>query len=84
MGYWGSDPDAFPLAIHGAPQDREISLFHDLRIDLFNAREVQFRAADGWTVDAHGTAAVWADGFQSFLNTPAALQQVMRALGAPW
>ncbi|MCG5076485.1 SIR2 family protein [Paraburkholderia tagetis] len=84
VGYWGSDPDAFPLAIHGAPQDREISLFHDLRIDLFNAREVQFRAADGWTVDAHGTAAVWADGFQSFLNTPAALQQVMRALGAPW
>lgn len=84
VGYWGSEPDAFYSAIHFDYVDREISLFHDLRIDLFRVRELQFRAVDGWTMDAHGKAAVWADGFQNFLNEPAALQQVTQVLGVPW
>jgi hypothetical protein len=84
VGYWASDPEAFYSAIHFEHDDREISLFHDLRIELFHIRGGQFRAVDGWTLDAHGKAAVWADGFQSFLNKPAALEQVMRALGVAW
>lgn len=84
VGYWGSEPEAFYGATHFEYDDREISLFHDLRIDLFHVREGQFRAVDGWTVDAHGKAAVWADGFQNFLNKPAALQEVMQVLGLRW
>lgn len=80
VGYWGR----FYNSIYFDLDDRNVSLFHDLRVDLFNVREGQFRAVDGWTVDAQGTAAVWADGFQSFLNKPAALQQVMQVLGVPW
>lgn len=84
VGYWGREQEDFYSSIHFELGDRDISLFHDLRIDLFNVREGQYRAVDGWTVDAQGTAAVWADGFQSFLNKPTALQQVMQVLGVPW
>ncbi|KFX63337.1 hypothetical protein A8H39_18675 [Paraburkholderia fungorum] len=84
VGYWGCDREAFYNAFHSEPDERDISLLHDLRIDLINVRAGQFRAIDGWTVDAFGKAAVWADGFQSFLNKPAALQRVMQELGAPW
>lgn len=84
VGYWGSESAAFFNAIRFEHDDREVSLFHDLRIDLFNVNEGKFRAVDGWTVDAHGKAAVWADGFQNFLNAPSALQQVTQVLGIPW
>lgn len=84
VGYWGGGHDAFYSAIKHDYEDREISMIQDLRIDLYNVTQQQFRAMDGWTVDARGTGAVWADGFQNFLNDPAALQHVMQELRAPW
>lgn len=81
VGYW-PDSDAFYSSIRFDYEDREISLFHDLRVNLANVRESEFNAVDGWTVDAHRTAAVWSGGFQNFLAQPAALQRAMKAIGA--
>lgn len=80
VGYW-PDSDAFYSSIKFDYEDREILLFHDLRVDLANVRESKFNEVDGWTVDAHRTAAVWSDGFQNFLAQPAALQRTMKEIG---
>lgn len=80
VGWWGSDDLAFYNAIHYELEDRDISLVHDLRIDLINIRESAFNAIDGWTIDARGRAAVWAHGFQSCLSNPTALRQVMKRI----
>ncbi len=81
VGYW-PDSNAFHSSIKFDYEDREISLFHDLRVDLINVRESEFNAVAGWTVDAHRTAAVWSGGFQNFLAQPATLQRAMKEIGA--
>lgn len=83
VSYWGGSTEEFYSTIHfEQDNERDIALFHDLRIDLLNVPESQLKALDGWTIDANRSAAVWADGFQSFLANPSALQQAMRAIGA--
>jgi hypothetical protein len=82
VGYWDGDVDDLYSAIHFDYQDREISLIHDLRIKLYDLPGSALKALSGWTVDANKTAAVWADGFQSFLNEPQALRDAMQAIGA--
>lgn len=82
VGYWKGDVDDLYCALHFDYGDREISLLHDLRIDLHRVRAGGLKAVDGWTIDATGTAAVWADGFQAFLRQPDALRVAMRAIGA--
>lgn len=82
VGYWGGALEGFHNSLHFAYQEREISLLHDLRINLYGLPIDALKATDGWTVDVSGTAAVWADGFQSFLREPNALRKAMRAIGA--
>lgn len=84
VGYWGEDAYGLINAIRFDYGDREISLFHDLRIDLYNLTESQFKAGDGWVITSDAKAAVWASGFQSFLQDSAALQSTMEKLGLSW
>ena len=82
VGYWGREALDFYSTIHFELEDRDIALLHDLGIDLVSVAEKQFKADDGWTVDARGKAAVWADGFQSFLLAPEAFTKVLLKLAA--
>ncbi|WP_028211977.1 SIR2 family protein [Paraburkholderia mimosarum] len=82
VGYWNGDTDDLYSTIHFDYRDREISLIHDLRIKLNDLPGSALKALSGWTVDATKTAAVWTDGFQSFLNEPQALRDAMQAIGA--
>lgn len=82
VGYWPGDTTELFSRFHFDYEDREIALFHDLRIDLANVPESHFKEASGWTIDAHKTAAVWADGFQAFLSHPDALAGAMKEIGA--
>lgn len=68
IGHWGSRLDDFYNTIHFEQTERDISLVHDLGIDLLKIREGQVRSNDGWTIEKKGSAALWVDGFQSFLN----------------
>jgi len=82
VGYWGREALDFYSTIHFELEDRDIALFHELGIDLVNVAEARFKADDGWTVDARGKAAVWADGFQSFLLAPEAFTKVLLKVAA--
>ncbi len=94
IGYWhrkspapGEDadslPDDFVKAIEGYTQDdRDIELFHQLRVDLTHIRVQDVRAKDGWTVDASGRSAVWSDGLQSCLAKPEAFWSIVEAIAA--
>lgn len=82
VGYWDGDVDDLYSTLHFDAADREISLIHDLRIKLNDLPGSALKALNGWTVDANKTAAVWTDGFQSFLNEPQALREAMQAIGA--
>lgn len=82
VGYWGATPLDFYSAIRFGLEARDTSLFHDLGIDLMNVPETQFRAHDGWTIGTGGKAAVWADGFQSFLLAPQAFTRMAQKLAA--
>jgi len=81
VGFWGPKKNDFLNTVRSDASDREIALLHDLGIDLWRLRESAFKAADGWTVDARGTGAVWADGFQSFLSKPEAFELAMKKIG---
>jgi hypothetical protein len=39
--------------IHFEGDERHTALFHDLRIDLINVRESEFKALGGWTIDSN-------------------------------
>ncbi len=82
VGHWSGGMDGFYNAIHSDYGDREISLIHDLRIDLQHVPAGELKALNGWTIDATKTAAVWSDGFQAFLHEPDALRDAMQAIGA--
>ena len=82
VGYWPGESDGFYSQIQFENDELGISLFHDLNIDLMRVKESEFKATGGWTIDASRTAAVWADGFQSFLNEPAALSRALALLNA--
>lgn len=81
VGYWSGDVSDFYSKIRFERGDLELSLFHDLKIDLTKIPESDFKMFDGWTIDTNKKAAVWADGFQSFLNAPDALKTVLTRLG---
>ena len=82
VGHWGEQPDNFYNSIHFELEDRNIALMHELGIDLVSLPSAQFRALDGWTVDARRKAAVWADGFQSCLLALDAFAKVLAELAA--
>ena len=79
VGYWGGNAEDFCSSIRFEQDELQIALFHDLGFDL-NIPEAQFRAIDGWTIDANNTGAVWADGFQSFLSKGDGLNQIIDRL----
>ncbi|MCX7093822.1 MAG: SIR2 family protein [Methylobacter sp.] len=58
---------------------KEIEMLHALRI-LIGSHYPSIKYGSGWTVSNDQSAAVWDKGFQSFLNTPAELQDVMKQL----
>ncbi|WP_284083697.1 SIR2 family protein [Acinetobacter nosocomialis] len=60
VGYW-KDGEM------GTGSDLEISLTHDLRIEVFGCPSDQQEWND-WTIFKKNNAAVWKRGFQSFLN----------------
>ncbi|MFC0698237.1 SIR2 family protein [Paraburkholderia humisilvae] len=82
VGHWDGGVDGLYTALNFEYKDREISLTQDLRMKLYDLPGSELKALSGWTVDANRTAAVWADGFQSFLSQPQALHDAMRAIGA--
>ena len=51
----------------GTGSDLEISLIHDLRIEVC-ARLSDKREWNNWTLFKKNNAAIWKSGFQSFLN----------------
>lgn len=61
----------------------DISLFHDLHIDLASLPESAINEDSGWTIGANKTAAVWMSGFQSFLGGSDALSMILARIGAP-
>jgi len=81
VGYWPGNASNFYCCINSDYGNLETSLFHELRVDLATIPESAFKATEGWTIDSRGTAAVWADGFQSFLNNPNALNHALAQLG---
>lgn len=83
VGYWGGDAIDFYNAINFDPNDREISLLHDLGVNLNRLPERQFGAHDRWTIGADRKSAVWSLGFQSFLNDLDAFNAVMATISAP-
>jgi hypothetical protein len=82
VGYWPGEASDLYSKFHSDNDHLEITLFHDLQIDLAHIHESAFKALEGWTVDRKGTAALWADGFHSFLNEPNAFANVLTRVGA--
>jgi hypothetical protein len=58
---------------------KEIEMFHALRI-LTGSRYRSTKYGSGWTITNDQAAAVWDKGFQSFLNAPGELQNIMKQL----
>nr|WP_312379229.1 SIR2 family protein [Delftia acidovorans] len=83
VGFWGKDPQEFHRTLQYQPEPRDLSLFHDLHIDLTSLAESDFRSQCGWTVAPTSKGAVWADGFQAFLRNPAAFASVLGRLTLP-
>lgn len=81
VNHWGGSTAEFYCRIHFHSGNLETSLYHELRVDLATVKEGEFKATEGWTIDARGTGAVWADGFQSFLRKPDVLDHVLERLG---
>jgi hypothetical protein len=61
------------------PGELEIAMIHGLRVPLFEF-STGAKIIDGWLVHEPSASAVWVHGFQSFLDAPAAMSQVLAAL----
>lgn len=77
VDYWkdGFSAERFEL------ERKSIEMFHALNIHTNRLQEKDCGAIDGWTISQDGSAAVWDQGFQGFLNNPRALQSVLQAIG---
>lgn len=82
VGWWDGDTLDLYNAFNADYGDLEIALHHELGLTMHRVAPHQYKAVDGWTIDADSAGAVWADGFQSFLAHPQALDDVLERLGA--
>ena len=80
IGYWPGADMCFYSQMMFEHGDLETSIFHDLLMDFNHVNSSAFKATDGWTLDSKKTGAIWADGFQNFLNNQNALDKILKIL----
>ncbi len=76
IDYWKDD---FQDYLEFKNDRKLIDMIHALRINMSD-RSGNTKVGTGWTVSADRTAAVWQNGFQGFLNSPADLRLVLGLL----
>ena len=81
VGYWPCDENFFS-EVKFEPTDRNGSVVHDLRMKLHDLDPGAFCSPEGWTIDRQTNAAIWSRGFQSFLNSPETLADVLQIIGS--
>jgi hypothetical protein len=79
VDYW---PSGFENDAYFVADRKTIALFHRLQVHV--TADYPGNRVGNWIVSKDGNAAIWAKGFQAFLNSPAELRTVLPFLkGAP-
>lgn len=82
VGFWSEGQSRLGSIGWNDFSDLEKKIFSELKIDLFKYPTPKFEVFKGWILAGQQSAAVWTDGFQSFLKHQDTLTDVLGQLNA--